>query len=77
MIRISDGAHLRELAASVITQAVKDFLARGGPAKKQLEAFMWLTGPEVEIWGDYADYEIDVYKLLPRLGQARKKLKGK
>jgi hypothetical protein len=83
-IRVSDGAQLRELAAAVINQAVKDLVLASDGNKpkslgKRLSAFFWLTSPELEIWLDFAGAEyLDPYKLLPRLGQIRKQFqKGK
>jgi hypothetical protein len=62
---------LRALASAVVTQAVKDLTARRQPFEKRLTALIWLTGPEYEMWSDFAGLEPNVYKLLPRLGQAK------
>jgi hypothetical protein len=73
-IRISEGADLRGLATAVIFEAVRDVTGKRKPFEKRLSALLWLTGPDFEIWSDWAGATLDPYKLLPALREAKTKL---
>jgi hypothetical protein len=64
---------LRALASAVITQVIRDILTKK-QAEKRLGAFVWLTGPELEAWSDFADATINPYKILPNLREVKKQL---
>jgi hypothetical protein len=69
-------ASLRALAASVISQAWRELVNKGTDLEQQAEAFLFVTGPSLEIWADWAGMEYpDPYMVLPRLGEVKKTLR--
>ena len=70
--------NLRHLAAAVIARAVYDL---ANPRKKfleRLDAFLWLTSSDFEIWKDWAEAgELDVFKMLPNLRQIGRRLQAR
>ena len=77
-IRVHENAALRGLAAATIRQAVSDLAGKNTPLPKRLAAFFWLTGPDFEVWCDWAGFDANPYKyLLPNLRQVRVQLKRK
>ena len=72
--QIHETAHLRELAAALIGQAVRDLINKRKPFVTRLNAFLFLTSPDNEIWSDITGASLSPYKLLPHLSVAKKKL---
>ena len=66
--------NLRALASAVIFQAIRD-MTRKREVRRAKDAFLWVTGPELEAWQDIAGVLFDPYTyILPRLREVKRKL---
>lgn len=58
---------LRRLASAVILEAIRSLVKKGVSFEDQLDAFMFLTGPDLEVWQDWAGMRyMDPYEVLTR-----------
>jgi hypothetical protein len=63
MVRIHPYANMKLIAVAVVKQAVAD-LRHQDPARS-VDAALWLTGPEFQIWADFCDMPYaDPFKML-------------
>lgn len=74
-VRIYEHADLKPLALAVVSQAIRDL--REGDTVTALDAALWLTGNDFDIWADVMNIPLaDGYKLLTS-GAARKMKVGR
>lgn len=63
-------SNLRQLAAHVVTQALREL--RGRDPLASVNAFLWLTGPDFAWWAEWAGMPLaDPFRML-QTGAARK-----
>jgi hypothetical protein len=74
-MQIHEGAELHRLAAQICLQAVRDLIYEKNPVKK-LDAFLFVTSPDFQVWSDAGSLEFpNPYKLLSNLRETKELLR--